>query len=75
MNRFERNFSGRGEARLRYHQNDYDVLVPGGYVTCAVTGAQIAIEDLRYWNAEKQEAYASPEIALGRYLELKGAGK
>lgn len=73
MNRFERNFDGNGEARLRYHQNDYDVVVPGGYVLCAVSGARIPIGDLRYWNADRQEAYASPEIALARYLELDGA--
>ena len=27
-----------GEARLRYLDADFDVLAPGSYVTCAVTG-------------------------------------
>ena len=70
MNRFERNFGNRGEAKLRYRQNDYDVIVSGGYVACAVTGARIALEELKYWNADRQEAYASAEVALQRYLAL-----
>jgi hypothetical protein len=35
-------------------------------VLCAVTGEPIALEELRYWSAERQEAYASPEIATRR---------
>lgn len=73
MNRFESNFGAGGEARLRYLQNDYDVIQPGRYVVCAVSGARIALEDLRYWNADLQEAYGSAEIATKRYLDLDGA--
>lgn len=69
MNRFESNFGAGDQARLRYRQNDYDVVQRGRYVICAVSGARIPLEDLRYWNAELQEAYASPEIATRRYLE------
>lgn len=56
-------------ASLSYGPNGFRVLVPGHYVTCAVTGEKIALEALRYWSAERQEAYASAEIATRRLLE------
>lgn len=46
-----------GEARLRYGDNDYDILSPGSYVVCAVTGRQIPLSALRYWSVDLQEAY------------------
>lgn len=70
MNRFERGFQPAREAKLTYQQGDFTVVSPGSHVRCAVTGETIAIEDLRYWNVERQEAYASAEVALRRYLEL-----
>jgi hypothetical protein len=42
------------------------VLRPGAYVRCAVTGERIDIADLRYWSADFQEAYASPQAVLAR---------
>jgi hypothetical protein len=35
-----------------------------------MTNEVIPIEELKYWNVEKQEVYASPKIALKRYKEL-----
>ena len=32
------------------------------YVECAVTGDKISLDQLKYWNVEKQEAYLSPEV-------------
>ncbi len=72
MNKFERVFGLKGEARLRYLPGEFQVLVSGGFVRCAVTGQPIAIEDLRYWSVEFQEAYSSPAASLKRYLERKG---
>lgn len=69
MNRLERNFGAKGEAQLKYLDGEYTVLVAGSYVTCAVTGQHILLEDLRYWSAEHQEAYVSPEAALERYQQ------
>jgi hypothetical protein len=40
------------------------VLVPGDHVVCAVTRQPIPLGDLRYWSVERQEPYASAEIAL-----------
>ena len=55
--------SGR-VARLHYLPNGFRVLTPGDHVVCAVTGARIAIDELRYWSVERQEAYASAWAVL-----------
>ena len=63
MNIMERD---KGEAKLRYLDGEYDIVVPGGYVVCAVTGTQIPLDALRYWSVDLQEAYASPDVATAR---------
>lgn len=68
MNRLDSQMGG--EARLRYLDADYDVLEPGAYVVCAVTGDRIPLDRLRYWSVDRQEAYASPEAAVKRDLGL-----
>ncbi len=50
-------------AKLQYLTNNFRVLVDGDYVTCAGTGARIPLEELRYWSAARQEAYATAEAA------------
>jgi len=57
-------------AELRYGDGDYLIAKPGSYVLCAVSGVRIPLEALRYWNPERQEAYASPKEALARYREV-----
>ena len=58
------NSSGAGhEARLHYGPNGFRVIRPGQYVVCAATGEPIALADLRYWSVERQEPYASAQIA------------
>ena len=64
MNRFERPILSAGEAAVTYLHAEYRVTRPGAFVRCAVTGAPIPLDDLRYWNVERQEAYASPEAVL-----------
>lgn len=69
MNMMER---GVGKlAVLRYLDGEYQILTQGTYVVCAVSGAQIPLEDLRYWNVDSQEAYASADIANKRYRETR----
>lgn len=51
-------------ARLHFMANGFRVLTPGSHVTCAVSGAQIPLDDLRYWSVARQEAYAGAEQAL-----------
>jgi hypothetical protein len=75
MNRFERLFGLKGEARLRYLDGEFQVLTPGDFVRCAVTDQPIALPDLRYWSVELQEAYASAEIAFERYRSARQGGK
>lgn len=55
-------------AMLFYQANGFRVLSPGNHVVCAVSGDRIMLEALRYWSAERQEAYASPEFATRRLL-------
>jgi hypothetical protein len=57
-------------ALLHYGDGEYAVLKPGKFVLCAVTGAKIPLDALRYWNPVAQEAYAGPAEALARWREL-----
>ena len=50
-------------AKLHYMPNGFRPLTAGDHVLCAVSGARIALDDLRYWSVARQEAYASAEIA------------
>ena len=50
-------------AKLHYMMNGFRVLAPGDHVLCAVTGAPIPLEELRYWNVGTQQPYASAEVA------------
>ena len=72
MNRHEKSFGLMKEARLRYDDGEYHVVMPGDFVRCAVTGERIRLSDLRYWSVEHQEPYASAAISLRRHLELAG---
>lgn len=69
MNAFDRDVGG-DLAVLHYGDGEYAVLKPGRHVICAVSGARVPLEALRYWNAAAQEAYAGPAEALKRWKEL-----
>jgi len=56
------------EAKLHYAGGDYQVVVPGSYVTCAVTGEHIPLDELRYWSFTRQEAYVSCQVSYEREL-------
>jgi hypothetical protein len=60
--------SGENAATLLYGPNGFRVIKPGRFVACAVTAQPIPLEELRYWSVERQEAYATPEIATRRSL-------
>jgi hypothetical protein len=55
-------------ASLFYQANGFRVLSPGSHVVCAVSGEKVALEALRYWSVERQEAYAGAELATRRLL-------
>lgn len=61
MNMF---FQNRGEAKLHYGSSDFTILQGGAYVVCAVTGQHIPLEELRYWNDDRQEAYVDAQASL-----------
>ncbi len=71
MNAHDRNLGANDLAKLHYGDGEYAVLRPGRHVLCAVTGQKIALEQLRYWSVELQEAYASPAEALKRWQETR----
>ncbi len=73
MNRMDMSRPG-GEARVRYLDGDFQVISPGAFVRCAVTGLAIPLDELKYWNVERQEAYVDAEASLRRYRE-SGAGR
>jgi hypothetical protein len=59
---------GDHAATLVYVPNGFRVIKSGNFVACAVTGEPIPLEALRYWSVDRQEAYATPEIATRRML-------
>ena len=57
-------------AKLKYLPNNFSVLEAGDYVICAISGKKIMLENLTYWNVDKQEAYYSYiEASLHREKE------
>lgn len=63
------------EAKLRYLPGEFVVLSPGQFVRCSISGQPISLDDLRYWSAEMQEAYATADIAFARHEQLKAEGR
>ena len=46
-------------AKLEYFSNNFKIIENGDYVICAVSGKEITLENLNYWNVELQEPYFS----------------
>ncbi len=54
-------------AKLKYLPNNFKIIEEGDYVICAISGKKISLDQLNYWNVEKQEAYYSyVEAAIKR---------
>ena len=66
LDRNNRSSPMAGEAERKFLDGDFRILRPGAFVRCAVTGAPIPLEELKYWNVDLQEAYASPEAVMQR---------
>jgi hypothetical protein len=56
--------NGGRQAKLHYLPGTYKVLSAGDHVLCAVTRQPIPLGDLRYWSADRQEAYVSAEAVM-----------
>lgn len=67
MNRMDP--SRGGLAELQYLDGHYEVIRPGAFVRCAVTGAAIPLGELKYWSVERQEAYADAAASTARFRE------
>ena len=46
-------------AKLEYLPNNFKIIEDGDHVICAISGKKVLLENLNYWNVEKQEAYFS----------------
>ncbi len=51
-------------AQIRYMEADFQVLVPGTHVVCAITGTAIPLDELKYWSPVRQEAYVDAHAAV-----------
>ncbi|HVY83707.1 MAG TPA: DUF2093 domain-containing protein [Caulobacterales bacterium] len=66
MNKYD---PGGPEAVVKYGDNEVTILRQGLFVKCAVTGARIPLDELKYWSVDLQEAYSGPDEALQRWKE------
>ena len=46
-------------AKIKYMPNNFKIIEEGDYVICAISKKIIPLENLNYWNVDKQEAYFS----------------
>jgi hypothetical protein len=63
MNYLDPILSPQREAKVKYLDGEYQILREGEFVRCAVSGDAIRIDNLRYWNVDKQIAYKSAHEA------------
>ena len=57
-------------AKIKYLPNNFQIIQEGDYVVCAVSGKNIRLEELNYWNVDLQEPYYSyKEASLKREEE------
>ena len=59
------------KAKLKFNANNFEIIEEGDYVICAVSGKNIPLNQLTYWNVELQEAYYSPIEAKIRFEQIK----
>lgn len=62
MNRFEG--SSSREAKIRYLDGDFQIVLAGSHVVCAMTGKAIPVDELRYWSVVRQEPYIDAAASL-----------
>lgn len=66
---------GGREARLHYLAGTFRLLAHGDFVRCAVTGARIALDQLRYWSVARQEPYADAAASLEGDRRAEASGR
>ena len=58
---------GKKKAKLIFKHNYFEIEEEGDYVLCAVSGKEIQLQNLSYWNVDLQEAYFSSVEADKRF--------
>ena len=59
------------KAKLIFKHNYLDIIEEGDHVLCAISGKEIPLQNLNYWNVDLQEAYFSPKEADERFKNQK----
>tara|TARA_B000000475_G_scaffold262947_1_gene248971 strand:+ start:659 stop:850 length:192 start_codon:yes stop_codon:yes gene_type:complete len=59
------------KAKLIFKHNYFEIVENGDYVLCVISGKQIPLQNLNYWNVELQEAYFSAIEANERFKKQK----
>lgn len=72
MNRFEKLLGKKRQAEVEYLDGEYNVLFPGEFVICALSGVEIPLDQLKYWSVVHQQAYASADLALKAEKQQRG---
>ena len=62
---------GKKKAKLIFKHNYFEIEEAGDYVLCAVSGKEIPLQNLNYWNVDLQEAYYSPKEVDQRFKSQK----
>lgn len=55
-------------AQILYDTPDFEIVRPGSFVLCAVSGERIPLGELKYWSAAYQEAYRSAEESTAAFV-------
>ena len=58
------------KAKLLFKHNYFEIIEEGNYVLCAISGKEIKLQNLNYWNVDLQEAYYSYVEAFKKKEEL-----
>ena len=59
------------KAKLIFKHNYFEIIEEGDFVLCAISGKEISLNNLNYWNVDLQEAYFSPVEVNERYKDLE----
>ena len=62
---------GKKKAKLIFKHNYFEIVEEGDHVLCAISGKEIQLQNLNYWNVDLQEAYYSPIEANKRFKTQK----
>ena len=59
------------KAKLIFKHDYFEIVEEGDFVLCAISGKEISLNNLNYWNVDLQEAYFSPVEVNKRYKDLE----